>query len=305
MTPWRVNSSSLPQTFWLVAKPMTTWDTPSPALTGEALHLLRDLFQQRSGFLLRDDLKYVAQRRLAARLEMLGLRDFLSYHRYLRFDARGADELETAVDLLVPHETYFFREPVQLECFVKEILPLLHKANGNLRSLRVWSAGCASGEEPYTLSMLTRDAPGFEGWWLDILGTDLSRKALSTARHAEYGSAGLRSTTPAQRDRYFEPTEQGRLRVRSQYRAPVRFGQLNLIDRAGAALLPQVDVIFCRNVLIYFDVDTRRRVVELFFERLRPGGVLLLGHSEHLIGAVTAFELLQLQGDLVYRKPPW
>ena len=262
---------------------------------------MRDLFQQRSGFLLREDLKFVAERRLAPRLEMLGLRDFLSYHRYLRFDARGPDELEIAIDLLIPHETYFFREPAQLECFVKEIVPTLEEANARSRSLRLWSAGCASGEEPYTLSMLSRDA--FAGWSLDILGTDLSKKALAVARHAEYGPAGLRATTPAQRARFFEPTEQGRLRVTAEYRAPVRFGQLNLLDVAGAAVLPHFDVIFCRNVLIYFDVETRRRVVNVFFERLRPGGLLLLGHSENLLSAGSPFELLQLRGDLVYRKP--
>ncbi len=282
---------------------MPPWDDARPELTGEALHLLRDLFQQRSGFVLRDDLKFVAERRLATRLELLGLRDFLSYHRYLRFDARGNDELETAIDLLVPHETYFFREPAQLECFVKEVIPLLELSNGQDRSLRLWSAGCASGEEPYTLAMLTLDAPGLEGWEVDILGTDLSLKALATARHAEYGPAGLRTTTPSQRARFFAPSDQGRLKVLPRYRAPVRFGQLNLLDRAGAAMLPQVDVIFCRNVLIYFDAETRRRVVDIFFERLRPGGMLLLGHAENLLNAGTPFELLQLRGDLVYRKP--
>ena len=234
---------------------------------------------------------------------MLGLRDFLSYHRYLRFDPRGSDELEIAIDLLIPHETYFFREPAQLGCFVKEVLPMLALANAPSRSLKLWSAGCASGEEPYTLAMLTLDAPGLEGWVIDVLGTDLSRKALATARHAEYGPAGLRVTTPAQKARFFEPAEGGRLRVLPRYRAPVRFGQLNLLDAAGAALLPSLDVIFCRNVLIYFDSETRRRVVDIFFNRLRPGGLLLLGHSENLLSAGTAFELLQLDGDLVYRRP--
>ncbi len=282
---------------------MAPWDEPRPELTGEALHLLRDLFAQRSGFYLRNDLKFVAERRLAARLEMLGLRDFLSYHRYLRFDPRGGEELEIAIDLLIPHETYFFREPAQLGCFVKEIVPMLEKSNASSRSLRLWSAGCASGEEPYTLSMLALDAPGLEGWEIDVLGTDLSRKALATARHAEYGPAGLRATTPAQRARFFEPAEQGRLRVLPRYRAPVRFGQLNLLDAAGAALLPSLDVIFCRNVLIYFDTETRRKVIDIFFNRLRPGGLLLLGHSENLLSSGTAFELLQLEGDLVYRRP--
>ncbi len=272
-------------------------------MSAEELHLLRDLFSQACGFMLREDLKFIAERRLAPRLELLGLRDFTGYARYLRFDARGADELETAIDLLVPHETYFFREPTQLECFEHELMPRLLVKNARQRGLHLWSAGCSTGEEPYTLSMLLAGIPGFAGWDLDILGTDLSRKALTTARKAEYGTMALRATTPEQKARFFEPLEGGRVRLLPKYREPVRFGQLNLLDASAAALLPRFDVIFCRNVLIYFDQATRRRVVELFFERLTAGGFLLLGHSENLLHLSTRFELVQLEGDLVYRRP--
>lgn len=272
-------------------------------MSAEELHLLRDLFSNACGFVLREDLKFIAERRLASRLELLGLRDFAGYARYLRFDARGADELETAIDLLVPHETYFFREPTQLRCFEQELMPLLAKKNARIRALQLWSAGCSTGEEPYTLSMLLDGAPAFEGWDIDVLGTDLSRKSLTAARKAEYGPMALRATTPEQKDRFFEPLEGGRVRLKQKFRDPVRFGQLNLLDVSAASLLPRFDVIFCRNVLIYFDQATRRRVVELFFERLNSGGYLLLGHSENLLQLSTRFELVQLEGDLVYRRP--
>ncbi len=272
-------------------------------MSAEELHLLRDLFSQASGFLLREDLKFIAERRLAPRLELLGLRDFAGYARYLRFDARGADELETAIDLLVPHETYFFREPTQLRCFEYELMPLLEKKNERSRSLQLWSAGCSTGEEPYTLSMLLRDRKTVQGWELDILGTDLSRKALTSARKAEYGPMALRATTPERKTAFFETIEGGRVRVLPSFREPVRFGQLNLLDTSAASLLPRFDVIFCRNVLIYFDQATRRRVIELFYERLNLGGFLLLGHSENLLHLSTRFELVQLEGDLVYRRP--
>lgn len=271
-------------------------------MTPEQLRLLRDVLQQACGFVLRDDLKFVAERRLAPRLEALGLRDFGTYQRYLRFDPRRKEELELAIDLLLPRETYFFREPSQLTTFVDEVVPrLVQDAVG--RTLHVWSAGCSSGEEPYTLSMLTGDHPLLEGWDVDILGTDLSQKALAAARHAEYGPSALRATSEAQRQKYFEPAEHGRVRVKQGFRDRVRFGWLNLIDAEGARLLPMMDVIFCRNVLIYFDTETRRRVVQLFSERLRDGGYLLLGHSENLFSLSTRFELVQLSGDLVYRKP--
>ena len=272
-------------------------------MSAEELHLLRDIFSQASGFLLREDLKFIAERRLAPRLELLGLRDFAGYARYLRFDARGADELESAIDLLVPHETYFFREPTQLRCFEHELMPLVEKKNERTRALQVWSAGCSTGEEPYTLSMLLHGRPSLQGWDLDILGTDLSRKALTSARKAEYGPMALRATTPEQKAQFFESIEGGRVRLLQKFRDPVRFGQLNLLDTTAASLLPRFDVIFCRNVLIYFDPATRRRVIELFFERLNHGGYLLLGHSENLLHLSTRFELVQLEGDLVYRRP--
>ena len=152
--------------------------------------------------------------------------------------------------------------------------------------------------------MLLVDRRGIHGWDLDILGTDLSRKALAVARKAEYGPSSLRTVTSEQRARYFEELDGTRVRLKQRCRAPVRFGFLNLLDTVGAAVLPQMDAIFCRNVLIYFDADTRRQVVETFFERLRPGGYLLLGHSENLLSLGTRFELVQLEGDLVYRRPP-
>jgi chemotaxis protein methyltransferase CheR len=272
-------------------------------MRNEERHLLADLFARACGFVLREDMKFVAERRLAPRLELLGLRDFSAYVRFLKFDPRGAEELELAVDLLVPHETYFFREPAQLACFEAQLLPLLEKKNEHLRSLHLWSAGCASGEEPYTLAMLLSERAALATWDVEVLGTDFSKRSLTQARRAEYGATSLRATSDERRVRYFDPLEGGRVRVKDELRARVRFGQLNLLDTSAAALLPRFDVIFCRNVLMYFDVPTRRQVVERFFERLKDGGFLLLGHSENLLTLSTRFELVQLSGDLVYRRP--
>lgn len=271
-------------------------------MTTEQLKLLRDVFQAACGFVLREDLKFIAERRLTPRLEALGLRDFGTYQRYLRFDPRGKEELEIAIDLLLPRETYFFREPAQLDTFVDEVVPRLAQESHG-RSLHVWSAGCSSGEEPYTLSMLLGSHPLLAGWDIDVLGTDLSQKALTAARHAEYGPSALRATSPERKERFFDQAEQGRVRVKQEHRERVRFGWLNLLDASGARLLPMMDVVFCRNVLIYFDTDTRRRVVHGIADRLRDGGYLLLGHSENLFSLTTRFELVQLAGDLVYRKP--
>src|SRR4051812_12047624 len=174
-----------------------------PLLAAEEFRLLKELLLDACGLQLRDDLKYVVERRLWPRLEALSLRDYNAYYRYLRFDARAREEVELAIELLVPHETYFFREPTQLDSFSRELLPMLAESNGRSRRLRLWSAGCSSGEEPYTLAMLISESGLFEGWDVQIHGTDISRRVLAAARLAEYGSSALRTTTPAQLQRYF------------------------------------------------------------------------------------------------------
>lgn len=273
-------------------------------MTPEQFRLLKELLCQVSGVSLREDLKFVAERRLWPRLEALGLRDFGAYYRFLRFDARAKEEQELAVDALVPHETYFFREPVQLQSFEAELLPMLYKDRIQQRRLRLWSAGCSTGEEPYTLSMLFLESGLFEGWDIEILGSDLSRHSLSRARKAEYGASALRATSDERRRRFFDPLPDGRFKVKDAVRARVAFAHVNLIDEGGVGLLPQMDVIFCRNVLIYFDAAVRGLVVQSFLKRLVEGGYLLLGHSEVLHTLGSGFELVQLQGDLLYRRPP-
>jgi len=282
---------------------MAGFDDDRPPMSAVEFRLLKELLLDWCGLLLREDLKYVAERRLWPRLEALGLDDFNAYYRYLKLDARGKDEMEQAIELLVPHETYFFREPAQLESFSQELLPRLVERNRLTRRLRFWSAGCSSGEEPYTLSMLLEQSGLFEGWDVQILGTDISRRVLAQARAAEYGATALRVTTPSQLSRFFDTLPSGRVRVKAALRERVSFGHLNLLDEAAAVLLPQMDVVFCRNVLIYLEPNARKKVVQLFHGKLSPGGYLLLGHSESLLTLTTQFELVQLSGDLVYQRP--
>jgi chemotaxis protein methyltransferase CheR len=260
-------------------------------LAPRELTALADLLQGACGVVLREELAAVAERRLGDRLEALGLDGFPAYLRRLAADPA---EVDAALDLLVPRESYFFREPVQLACFEAELAPRLARELG--RPLRLWSAGCASGEEPYTLAMLL-DAP------VEILGTDRSAPALAAAGLAEYGPGSLRATSPARLAAGFEPLGGDRVRVRPAYRARVRFQRLNLLDAGAVAALPRFDVIFCRNLLMYLDAASRRAVVARFFERLQGGGCLLLGHAEQLLSAPGPFELLRLSGDVAYRRP--
>ncbi|WP_245918960.1 CheR family methyltransferase [Melittangium boletus] len=282
---------------------MMPFDTGRPEMNVEEFRLLRDFVYAYCGILVRDDMKYVMQRRLWPRLEALGLTDFGSYYRYLRFDAQRRPELETAIEALTTHETYFFREPRQLKAFSDEVLPVLERRNARTRRLRVWSAGCSSGEEAYTLAMLLKESGRFEGWDVEVHGSDISRRVLAVARQGEYGPSALRATSADQLSRYFVQLGPNRVRVRDDIRALVSFGHHNLQEPEQGSCSSRMDAVFCRNVLIYFDTPARQRVLRLIYEKLTPGGYLMLGHSENLINLSADFELVHLRGDLVYRRP--
>lgn len=271
-------------------------------MSHEEFRLIRDLVYAHCGILVRDDMKFVMERRLAPRLEALGVADFGGYHRYLVHDVARRAELDNAIELLTTNETYFFREPMQLRAFSEELLPMLHAHNASTRKLRVWSAGCSTGEEVYTLAMLVNASGLFTGWDVQVHGTDIARRVLTVARKAEYGPSSLRVAPPSMVTRFFEPAG-ARMRVREEIRAMTSFGQLNLLDPAAGHLVPRCDVVFCRNVMIYFDLSARKRVLQLFYDRLMDGGFLLLGHSESLINVTADFELVHLKDDLVYRRP--
>jgi chemotaxis protein methyltransferase CheR len=279
------------------------FDTGKPEMTAEEFRLLRDFVYGHCGILVRDDMKFVMQRRLWPRLEALGLKDFSSYYRYLRFDAQRRAELETAIEALTTHETYFFREPRQLKAFTEEVLPVLERRNARARRLRLWSAGCSSGEEAYTVAMLLKASGRFEGWDVEVYGTDISRRVLAQARQGEYGPSALRATPKEELERYFTQVGPNRVRVRDEVRAWVSFGHHNLLEPESALPVSRMDAVFCRNVMIYFDTPARQRVLRLIYDKLVPGGYLLLGHSENLINLSADFELVHLKSDLVYRKP--
>ena len=278
-----------------------------PQLRLEEYRLLRDLVSERLGIWFGPEARSSLERRLRERLDVLGLTSFTDYYQLLKFSPHAAEEWDEASDLLTTHETYFYREDYQLRAFQQEVLPML--AARPRRRIQVWSAGCSTGEEAYTVATLILDSGLFEpasSWELRVYGSDLSKKCIAVARRGVYGSASFRATPPEMRKKWFVPHESG---ARDQYavvpaaRGLCHFTQMNLLDAERTPLVGRCDVIFCRNVLLYFDTAARRRVIDMFYDRLVPGGVLLLGHAESLLNISTAFELLHLKEDLVYRKP--
>lgn len=280
------------------------WRPPgdAPRMSEEEFRLLRDLVHDHCGLTFGDDMRYLLERRLAPRLEALGLSGFGEYHRFLRYDPGREAEWDAAVDLLTTNETYFYREPFQLDAFSREVLPACAEALAPLRRLRILSAGCSTGEEAYTLAVLVRDARLFEGWEVEVIGADISRRCLESARAGAYGEHAFRNPEAAPMRRWFR-LRGGKWVIDDAVKRMVRFTRENLLDPHALRGMAPVDVLFCRNVMIYFDLDARRRVLRRFHETLREGGWLLLGHAESLLNVTADFEMVHLRSDLVYRKP--
>ncbi|MDD2856629.1 MAG: protein-glutamate O-methyltransferase CheR, partial [Desulfuromonadaceae bacterium] len=276
----------------------------SIAMSDDEFQLLRDCVYAHCGIYFDHDSKYILEKRLSRRLTELGLSTFYDYYHYLKYNRNKEQELIDIMDVLTTNETYFFRESFQLKAFTDEIIPEIIKkraARGN-RSLRIWSAGCSTGEEPYTIAMLLSTIPELKGWNIEIIGTDISQKVLQQARRAVYGKSSFRATEQNDLQRFFHQQDDG-YKVNDSIKELVTISHLNLFDTHRLTMLGKFDLIFCRNVIIYFDNSAKKRVIESFHSALYDSGFLLLGHSESLMNISTQFTLRHFKNDMIYQKP--
>lgn len=279
---------------------MIVTEQPPVSLPIDVFKLIRDMLYEHCGVWLDDQSKFFIEGRLQETLRRHRFGTFKDLYYYLKYDAKRTEEFSTIVDLLTIHETYFFREDHQLHALCREILPLLVKRRTD-RTLRIWSAGCSTGEEVYSIAMLVAGLPELADWRIEITGSDISQRVLETARRGVYPASAFRTTPPEIQSRYFH-ADGNAFRIDDSIKRMVSFFSFNLADVDRAAMLPKMDVIFCRNVIIYFDLPIKKRVIEMFRQRLRDGGYLLLGHSESLMNITTAFNLCHLRHDIVYQK---
>jgi len=270
-------------------------------LPDDVFRLLRDAIYRRTGIWFGENSKYLLQKRLSPRARELNFDSFQKYYYFLQYDPRADIEFDEIYDLVTTNETYFFREPAQLTAFSEEIIPDI-LSRKRVTKIRIWSAGCATGEEPYSIAILLQEAGHFGRAGFEIFASDISQQALVRARKGQYRESAFRATDPALRDKYFSREPDGSWHIGDEIRNRVSFGRLNLYDEPRVSLLGYVDVIFCRNVIIYFDDASKRTVIGNFYNRLHDGGYLLLGHSESLISLSTQFKLKHLRHDMVYQK---
>jgi len=262
----------------------------------------RDYFYRRTGISFDASKRYYVDKRLAERIEKTGAGGFGAYFARLR-EPGQADEFERLIQLFTINETYFYREAHQFECLATQLLPEL-TARRPGETLRIWSMPCATGEEPYSIVLyLLENWPQLALVDIDIRAGDIDTAALEAARAGRFGQRALHRLPPALVARYFTPAGGDTFQLIPAIRQAVRFEQVNASSPAELRSLGAFDVIFCRNMLIYFDEDSRRRTVEAFYESLREGGFLCLGHAESMSRISSLFKVRAFPQAVIYQKP--
>lgn len=274
-------------------------------ISDEEFLQLRDFIYQQCGIFIAENRKYLVENRLAGRLKELNLNSYGEYYHYLRFDPNRRTEMNRLFEVVTTNETSFFRNPPQLEVFRKVVLQraLDEARKTGIKRLRIWSAGCSTGEEPYTLAIIINEALGAEInlWDIKITANDLSEAVLAAARRGVYSEYALRTTPPSLIPKYFTKQD-NQFRIDTKLKQIVSFGQINLNDKLQLKRVERSQIIFCRNVIIYFDDEMKRGVISAFYDNLMPGGQLLIGHSESLHNISRTFKPEHHTGTIVYLK---
>ena len=266
--------------------------------------MIRDFIHEKSGIFFAENKMYLLKNRLVKRMADLGIKSYRGYFYHVKYDT-SLREFKELMNLITTNETSFFRNEPQLLSFSAEVLPLMikEKSQGKgTKSIKVWSAGCSTGEEPYTLAMMILEKLGsIAGWKVEIIANDISEEVLSKARQGDYAGLTLRNIKPNILERFFDKV--GELyRVKQEVKALVRFSHINLNEPRQMSMHSGFDAIFCRNVMIYFSDEVKRQIVRGFYNSMQPNGYFYIGHAETLHGVSKAFKLVYFKNALVYQK---
>jgi len=265
---------------------------------------IRDLVYRISGIYHAEQKLYLVVSACTRRMMAVCASSPSEYLEQLTIRPNREAELHMLLNEITIGETYMFRHPAQLDALRNVILPQIMQAKSSLglKRIRVWSAGCSTGEEPYTLAMFLLEEKQLAGWSFEILATDLNTNSLERARAGIYGEYSLRNTTEELRRKYFKDAGNKKLQANDLLKSQIRFDRVNLSDDSKMVFLKGYDVVFCCNVLIYFDLASKRRVVQHFHTNLLPGGYFFMGHAESLFQVDEAFRLVHFPGATAYWK---
>ena len=276
------------------------WPAAAPVLSPAELTQVCDFIYRRTGMMFGEAKRYYVERRVADRMARSGR---LAFPAYLARLQRDPAEAEALINSFTVNETYFYRETHQLECLSRCLLPELVQGRRPGDKVRLWSVPCATGEEAYSLALWLLDNWRLvDAYHVEIVGSDIDTQALTDARLGLYGERALARLPRTALEAYFEPPTPDGRRLIADLRESVSFTAANLIDPDSMAAHGRFDVIFCRNVLIYFDDAARRLATELLFQRLTPGGFLCLGHAESMDRIGGRFVTRRFPGAVVYQR---
>ncbi len=283
----------------------------APAKSGENIdpifRQVRDLVYKVCGIFQLEEKLYLMADACARRMKLLNIRTAREYWDLLTAHASREAELRRLLNEVTIGETCLFRSVPQLDALRKVILPEIaaEKSKQVVKRLRVWSAGCSTGEEPYTLAMnLMEETQGpLKGWTVEILATDLNDRSIETAKAGIYGDYALRSTPDLYKRKYFNQIDEKRLEVKPEVKKNISFSRLNLQDDSRMLFMKGMDLIFCCNVLIYFDGSSKTKVINHYYSNLNFGGYFFLGTSESLMNLSDKFRLVHFPGTIAYWKP--
>jgi chemotaxis protein methyltransferase CheR len=276
-----------------------------PKMSDETYRVLREYIYQQTGIYFQDNKKYLLEGRLGKRLQVLNIASFEEYMQLITYGTRRTEERRYFYDAITINETFFFRNEPQFEAFEHTLVPtvLAARSSAGRQKLRIWSAASSSGEEAHTIAMiyLEKLRPKYPGLELEVVGTDINSSVLETARKGVYREYSVRNMPTLYLDKYFT-SEDGRFAVRDEVKRLVRFESMNLYDGARMQQMANCDVIFCCNVLIYFDAASKIQVVSHLYNALNRGGYLFIGYAESLHGISTAFTLNNFPKTVAYKK---
>jgi len=262
----------------------------------------REFFYRKTGIQFEPSKRYFVDKRLVERITATGNDTFRSYFTLLRFQA-SSEELQQLTNLMTVNETYFFREEYQFKCLVNSILPDIVKGKFDNNPIRIWVIPSSSGEEPYSIALyLLEYWAGINNWDIEIISSDIDTKILAQARQGLYSARSVQQLPAKLLMQYFQKTTAG-YQISEELRQSVEFTRVNLSERADTRAYRNFDVIFCRNLLIYFDDVSRKSAAETFYDALKPGGYICLGHSESMSRISSLYKVRKFPEAIVYQKP--
>jgi chemotaxis protein methyltransferase CheR len=276
-------------------------DAPPP-VTEDEFRRLADFLYRRTGMVFTETKRYYVERRISERIVATSSQSFPGYFAYLRSEVR--DEVEHLINAFTVNETYFYREDHQLACLSADLLKERAATKRPGDTIRIWSVPCSTGEEPYSIAIwLLENWKDVDAYDIEIVASDIDTRVLEAAAEGIFGKRALMRLTPELIDRYFHELDDERWQILDDLRQSVRFSRVNLIETKETRPQGQFDVVFCRNVLIYFDDESRRVAAENLYDNLLPGGFICLGHTESMSRISPLFEVCRYSGAIVYRRP--